>query len=164
MKIEDYALIGDLQTAALVRRDGSVDWLCLPRFDSTSCFAALLGDADYGRWLMTPAGEIRSVSRCYRPGTLALETDFQTADGDVRVVDLMPRRGRGAPQLARIVEPVLRPDYASVVPWVDPVDDGILGAAGHDAFHLSTPRNLRADHGGSVVAFDVSEGGPSGSC
>jgi GH15 family glucan-1,4-alpha-glucosidase len=97
MRIEDYGLIGDLQTAALVGRDGSVDWLCLPRFDSPSCFAALLGDERHGRWLLAPAGEVRAVSRRYRPGTLILETDFETDEGTVRVIDFMPRRGRGAP-------------------------------------------------------------------
>ena len=104
MKIEDYALIGDLQSAALVGRNGSVDWLCVPRFDSASCFSALLGDEDHGRWLVAPAGEVRATSRRYRPGTLVLETDFETAEGRVRLVDFMPRRGEGAPQLVRIVE------------------------------------------------------------
>ena len=79
MRIEDYGLIGDLQTAALVGYDGSVDWLCLPRFDSASCFAALLGDERHGRWLLAPAGEVRARSRRYRSGTLVLETDFETA-------------------------------------------------------------------------------------
>ena len=79
MRIEDYALIGDLQTSALVGRNGSVDWLCLPRFDSASCFTALLGEEKHGRWLISPAGEVRSVSRRYREGTLVLETDFETA-------------------------------------------------------------------------------------
>src|SRR6476659_7651739 len=99
MKIEDYGLIGDLQTAALVGRNGSIDWLCLPRFDSASCFAALLGDERPGRWLIAPAGDTASISRRYRPGTLILETDFETADGAARVIDFMPRRGGRAPQL-----------------------------------------------------------------
>src|SRR5438034_85904 len=90
VRIEDYALIGDLQTSALVGRDGSVDWLCLPRFDSASCFTALLGEEEHGRWLIAPAGEVRSVSRLYREGTLILETDFETADGAARVIDFMP--------------------------------------------------------------------------
>ncbi len=92
MRIEDYALIGDLQTSALVGRDGSVDWLCLPRFDSASCFTALLGEEEHGRWLIAPAGEVRSMSRRYREGTLVLETDFETADGAARVIDFMPPR------------------------------------------------------------------------
>ena len=84
MRIEDYALIGDLQTSALVGRNGSVDWLCLPRFDSASCFTALLGEEQHGRWLIAPAGEVRSVSRRYRQGTLILETDFQTGRASCR--------------------------------------------------------------------------------
>jgi GH15 family glucan-1,4-alpha-glucosidase len=96
MRIEDYALIGDLQTSALVARNGSVDWLCLPRFDSASCFTALLGEEKHGRWLIAPAGEVRSVSRRYRQGTLILETDFETAEGAARVIDFMPLRDGGA--------------------------------------------------------------------
>ena len=104
MRIEDYALIGDLETTALVGRNGSVDWLCLPRFDSASCFAAVLGDERHGHWSLAPAGEVRNTTRRYRPGTLILETDFETADGAVRVVDFMPRRADGPPRLMRIVE------------------------------------------------------------
>src|ERR671916_1831844 len=104
MLLEDYALLGDTQAAALVGRNGAVDWLCVPRFDSASCFSALLGDERHGRWLLAPAGEVRATSRRYRPGTLLLETDFETAEGAVRVIDFMPRRGSGPPQLMRIVE------------------------------------------------------------
>ena len=122
MLLEDYGLIGDLQSAALVGRNGAVDWLCLPRFDSASCFSALLGDERHGRWLLAPAGEVLPSARRYRPGTLVLETEFETADGAVRVIDFMPRRGQGPPRLMRIVEGVrgrvpmrmelsLRPDY-----------------------------------------------------
>ncbi len=89
--IEDYALIGDLHTGALVSRGGSVDWLCLPRFDSPACFAALLGDQRHGRWRIAPATATTSLTRSYRPGTLVLETEFATPDGRVRVVDFMPR-------------------------------------------------------------------------
>src|SRR6266540_4004275 len=103
MRIEDYALSGDLQTAALVGRNGSVDWLCLPRFDSASCFAALLGDESHGRWLIAPAGETRATSRRYRPGTLVLETEFETAEGRARRVD---RRRRG--DLSRAEAPICR--------------------------------------------------------
>jgi hypothetical protein len=111
MRIEDYALIGDLQTSALVGRNGSVDWLCLPHFDSASCFTALLGEEKHGRWLIAPAGEVRVVSRRYREGTLVLETDFETADGTARVIDFMPPRDGGAPQLMRIVQAARsRPD------------------------------------------------------
>lgn len=102
MRIEDYALIGDCQTAALVGRDGSIDWLCLPRFDSGACLAALLGTEENGRWLLTPAGDIRKVARRYRGDTLILETDFETDDGTVTVIDCMPPRTR-EPDLIRLV-------------------------------------------------------------
>ncbi len=169
MRIEDYGLIGDLQTAALVSREGSVDWLCMPRFDSASCFAALLGDERHGHWRLAPAGEISAVSRRYRPGTLILETDFETADGAARVIDFMPRRGGGAPQLVRIVEGLrgrvpmemslcLRPDYSASVPWLQPAPEGIGAAAGPDAFRLSTPLPLRAEDGTIVSEFPAIEG------
>src|ERR671923_311995 len=102
-KIEDYALIGDCQTAALVGKDGSVDWLCFPRFDSPACFAALLGTPEHGRWKISPSGEVQAVQRRYRNGTLILETDFRTAEGEVRLIDFMPLRTE-APDLVRIVE------------------------------------------------------------
>src|SRR5215218_2727549 len=91
-RIEDYAMVGDLQTAALVGTDGSVDWLAFPRFDSPACFAALLGTPEHGRWLLAPTGEVRRVERRYRPGTLVLETIFTTDEGEVAVVDCMPPR------------------------------------------------------------------------
>jgi GH15 family glucan-1,4-alpha-glucosidase len=91
-RIEDYALVGDCETASLVGRDGSVDWLCLPRFDSAACFAALLGTRDHGRWLLAPAGEVRAVGRRYRDGTLVLETEYETDDGAVALIDCMPPR------------------------------------------------------------------------
>jgi GH15 family glucan-1,4-alpha-glucosidase len=169
MKIEDYGLSGDLQTAALVGRTGSIDWLCLPRFDSASCFSALLGDERHGRWLIAPSGEVRAVSRRYRQGTLVLETDFETADGAVRVIDFMPRRGGGAPQLMRIVEGLrgrvpmqmelsLRPDYGSIVPLVDLAPGGMTVDAGPDAFRLSTPLSLQAQNGTVVAEFPAIEG------
>jgi GH15 family glucan-1,4-alpha-glucosidase len=169
MRIEDYGLIGDLQSAALVGRDGSIDWLCLPRFDSPSCFTALLGDARHGRWLMAPAGEVTGTARRYRPGTLVLETDFETRDGTVRVTDFMPRRGGRAPQVMRIVDGVggrvpirmelaLRPDYGAVVPWVDRVVDGVRVQSGPDAFHLSTPLELSVDREATIAEFTAVEG------
>jgi GH15 family glucan-1,4-alpha-glucosidase len=169
VRIEDYGLIGDLRTAALVGRNGSVDWLCLPRFDSPSCFTALLGDERHGRWLLAPAGEVTSTSRRYRPGTLVLETEFETADGTVQVTDFMPRRGGGAPQLVRIVdglrgrvpmrmELVLRPDYGEVVPWVDRVVDGVQLQSGPNAFHLSTPLELGVDTDATTAEFEAREG------
>ena len=92
-RIEDYGLIGDLQTVALVDRTGSIDWLCLPRFDSPACFAALLGDERAGRWLLAPRGTATCTRRRYRGDSLVLETEWETGDGTVRVVDLMPPRG-----------------------------------------------------------------------
>src|SRR5262249_43174756 len=102
LRIEDYALIGDCHTAALVGRDGSIDWLCLPRFDSGACFAALLGREEHGRWLLAPAGEVRSARRRYRDGMLVLETDFETDDGAVTLIDCMPPRTE-AQDLVRLV-------------------------------------------------------------
>src|SRR4051812_47830716 len=95
-RIEDYALIGDCETAALVSREGSIDWLCWPRFDSDACFAALLGDASHGRWLIAPAGPDVKISRRYLPDTLILETSFETPGGVVALVDFMPLRGRAS--------------------------------------------------------------------
>jgi len=169
MLLEDYALIGDMHAAALVGRTGSVDWLCLPRFDSASCFSALLGDERHGRWLLAPAGEIRSSSRRYRPGTLVLENDFETADGAVRIIDFMPRRGDGPPRLMRIVEGLrgavpmrmelsLRPDYGTILPWVELAADGVFATAGPDAFRLSTPLPLQVEEGTVGCAFVAVEG------
>jgi GH15 family glucan-1,4-alpha-glucosidase len=162
-------LIDDMQAAALVGRDGAVDWLCLPRFDSASCLSALVGDERHGRWLLAQAGEVRSRSRRYRPGTLVLESDFETADGRVRVIDFMPRRGAGQPRLMRIVEglggrvPVrmelsLRPDYGSIVPWVELAADGVIATAGPDAFRLSTRLPVEVEDGTVRAEFVVGEG------
>ncbi|MGW4580284.1 glycoside hydrolase family 15 protein [Rhodococcus aetherivorans] len=170
MRIEDYGLIGDLQSAALVSRDGAVDWLCLPRFDSPSCFAALIGDDRHGRWSLRPAGEIADVTRRYRAGTLILETDVETADGAVRIIDFMPRRGDGPPRLMRIVEGLrgrvpmrmqlsIRPDYGTITPWVEPAADGVLVIAGPDSFRLSTPVPLQLGDGNATADFVVTEGG-----
>src|SRR5574341_357699 len=104
-RIEDYAIIGDTQTAALVAKDGSIDWLCVPRFDSGAVFASLLGDVDHGRWQLAPAGGIQRVERSYRGESLVLETTFHTDDGVVRVVDCMPIRGKTV-DVVRIVEGV----------------------------------------------------------
>jgi GH15 family glucan-1,4-alpha-glucosidase len=169
MLLEDYGLIGDMQTAALVGRDGGVDWLCLPRFDSASCFSALLGDERHGRWRLAPADGVRASARRYRPGTLVLETDFETAGGAVRVVDFMPRRGEGAPRLMRIVEGLrgrvpmqmelsLRPDYGTIRPWLEPAPDGVIATAGPDAFRLSTPLPLQLEDGTVGADFEAIEG------
>src|SRR4051794_38148791 len=153
-RIEDYGLIGDLQPAAMVGRDGSIDWLCLPRFDSPACFAALLGDESNGRWLLAPAGDVRRTERRYREGTLVLETDFHTADGVLQVVDSMPIRDE-APDIVRVarclegrvsvrMELILRFDYGHIVPWVRRAADGdVTAIAGPDAVHLITGRPTR---------------------
>ena len=159
--LEDYALVGDLQTAALVSRGGSVDWLCVPRFDSGAIFAALLGDDSHGRWAIEPSGGARSVRRAYRDDTLILETEVEAEGGAYRLIDFMPPRGE-APDLVRIVEGlrgsveletelVLRFDYGSIVPWVHKVDGTLVAVAGPDAVSFSSPvelvgRNLRT-HG-----------------
>jgi GH15 family glucan-1,4-alpha-glucosidase len=169
MLLEDYGLIGDLESAALVGRNGAIDWLCLPRFDSASCFAALVGDERHGRWLLTPSGEVRATARRYRPGTLVLETEFETTDGAVRVIDFMPRRGSGPPRVMRIVEGVrgrvpmrmelcVRPDYAMIRPWVERASDGAVATAGPDAFRISTPLPLQIEDGTVSAEFVAVEG------
>jgi GH15 family glucan-1,4-alpha-glucosidase len=169
MLLEDYGLIGDQEAAALVGRTGAVDWLCLPRFDSASCFSALLGDDRHGRWLVAPAGEVHATSRRYRPGTLVLETDMETSEGAVRLIDFMPRRGEGPPRVMRIVQGLrgrvamrmelsLRPDYGSIRPWIELASDGAVATAGPDAFRLSTPLQLQIDDGAVIAEFDAVEG------
>ncbi len=146
LRIEDYAVIGDTQTAALVGRDGSIDWLCLPRFDSGACFAALLGSPAHGRWLIAPDEEVRQVRRRYVPDTLVLETEFETASGVVRLVDFMTPR-ESEPDLFRIVqgvrgavpmkmELIIRFDYGHVVPWVRQIGGRLHAIAGADALAL----------------------------
>jgi GH15 family glucan-1,4-alpha-glucosidase len=166
--IEDYALIGDCKTAALVGRDGSIDWLCWPRFDSAACFAALLGSADHGRWLIAPREASYTVQRRYRPGTLVLETEFETATGRAVVVDFMPPAD-GA-HLVRIVigrsgqvdfctEFVARFNYGATVPWVNRLDDGTLDMiAGPERLKLRTPVALRGEDLRTVGAFSVAAG------
>ncbi|MFJ7023582.1 glycoside hydrolase family 15 protein, partial [Streptomyces sp. NPDC101117] len=145
-RIDDYALIGDLQTAALVGRDGSIDWLCLPRFDSAACFAALLGDENNGHWRVAPKGATTCSSRRYAEDSLVLETVWETRTGSVKVVDFMPQRDK-APDVVRIVEGVsgtvemsavlrLRFDYGSIVPWVRRADDHRVAVAGPDSVWL----------------------------
>jgi GH15 family glucan-1,4-alpha-glucosidase len=167
-RIEDYALVGDLQTAALVGRDGSIDWLCLPRFDSGACFAGLLGGPENGHWSLVPAGEVRACRRRYRPGTLILETDYETDDGAVTLTDFMPIR-EGYPYLFRIVEGkrgtvrmrlelVIRFDYGSVVPWVQRANDGLTAIAGPDSLYLVTPVEVRGEDLTTVADFTVNAG------
>src|SRR5689334_10349693 len=166
--IEDYALLGDLHTATLVGRDGAIDWLCLPRFDSPACFAAMLGGSDAGSWGLAPAGGGRSARRRYRDDSLVLETEWDTKTGSVRVIDFMPQRGE-APDVVRIVEGVsgrvpmtmtlrLRFDYGHVVPWVRRRDDGLTAIAGPDAVWLRTPVELRGEDLSTLADFTVAPG------
>ncbi|MFI6010760.1 glycoside hydrolase family 15 protein [Streptomyces sp. NPDC051243] len=153
-RIEDYALIGDEQTAALIGRDGSVDWLCLPRFDSGACFAKLLGDKENGHWRIAPkAAKGHCTRRAYRRDTLVLDTEWETAEGTIRVTDLMPQRDR-APDLVRIVEGLdgdvtvrstlrIRFDYGSIVPWVRRSDGHRVAVAGPDSVWLRSEPEVR---------------------
>jgi GH15 family glucan-1,4-alpha-glucosidase len=168
-RIEDYALLGDLQTAALVGRHGSVDWLPFPRFDSSSCFGALLGSSEHGRWLLAPSGANHATSWCYREDTLILETEWQTPTGKVRVIDFMPPR-ETSPDIVRIVEGiegsvqmrtelVIRFDYGSVVPWVRRLDDAtIIAVAGPDGLALRTPIDLEPEGMTHTAEFTVRAG------
>jgi GH15 family glucan-1,4-alpha-glucosidase len=167
-RIEDYALLSDLQTAALVGRDGSIDWCCFPRFDSGACFAALLGGPEHGRWRIAPAAEATSVLRRYRPETLVLETIHETDDGVVSVTDFMPPRN-DVPDIVRIVEGregtvtvrselVLRFDYGRIVPWVQRVDGAQLAVAGPDAVCFRTPVETRGENMTTVAEFAVTPG------
>ena len=167
-RIEDYALLGDLQTAALVSTTGSVDWLCLPRFDSPACFAALLDDEDAGHWTLAPAGAGACSRRQYVDDTLVLQTEWDTQDGSVRVTDFMPPRGQ-APDLVRIVEGLsgsvqmhgelrLRFDYGRVRPWVHHDGDQMVAVAGPDAVRLRTPAPTRGHEWTTVSDFTVRAG------
>ncbi len=162
-RIEDYALIGDLQTAALVDRHGSIDWCCFPRFDSGACFAALLGAPEHGRWLLAPTAPVRRAVRRYRHDTLILESVHETDEGAVRLIELMPPRGR-APDIVRIVEGlsgsvsmttelIIRFDHGQIVPWVRRIDDSLVAIAGPDALvpaHPRDPARPGHDDGGAV--------------
>ncbi len=167
-RIEDYALIGDCHTAALVSLDGSIDWLCFPRFDSGACFAALLGTPDNGRWRIAPVGDVTRRSRRYVGDTLVLETTFETASGAVTVTDCMPVR-TGEPDLVRLVrgtrgtvrmrtEFVVRFDYGSITPWVQRDTHGVRAIGGPDAIGLHTPVRLHGEGWTTVGEFDVREG------
>ncbi|HVH56480.1 MAG TPA: glycoside hydrolase family 15 protein [Vicinamibacterales bacterium] len=167
-RIEDYALIGDTQTGALISKDGSIDWLCLPRFDAGACFAALLGTRDHGRWRIAPAGDVQQVTRRYRGPTLILETEFTTASGVARLTDFMPPRGV-EPDLVRIVEGVrgevemdvdlvARFDYGSVVPWVRRIEGDWTAIGGPDSLSLRTPVDLRGVDLATQGRFTVRKG------
>jgi GH15 family glucan-1,4-alpha-glucosidase len=164
MQIEDYGVIGDTQTAALVGRDGSIDWLCLPRFDSGACFAALLGDRSNGRWRLAPKAPAR-VERRYLPGTLVLETTFHTEDGGVRITDCMPIR-TDVPDLVRVVEGLygsvememdltVRPDYGAAIPWVRRIDGALSFVSGPDAMELRTDVPTRGENLSTTASFRV---------
>jgi GH15 family glucan-1,4-alpha-glucosidase len=173
--IEDYAIIGDMQSAALISRDGSVDWLCVPRFDSPACLAALLGDASNGEWRISPTAadgppsRRGQVSRRYEDNTLILETEWQTVGGTVRVIDFMPPRTDEAPVLVRIVQGVagavemecvwrLRFGYGKVLPWVRRIDHAIVAVAGPDSVWLRTPVRLAGHDLAHEATFTVRAG------
>jgi len=166
--IEDYALIGDMQSAALIGRDGSVDWLCLPRFDSPACFASLLGNESHGLWRIAPAGQAE-VSRCYQGETLILETTWRTATGSARVIDFMPPRDSAPPVLIRLVEGVegsvdmecvlrIRFGYGQIVPWVRRLETQIAAIAGPDSLWLTTPVALAGRDLAHTATFTVTGG------
>jgi GH15 family glucan-1,4-alpha-glucosidase len=168
-RIEDYALIGDCETAALVGRNGSIDWLCWPRFDSPACFAALLGSSQHGRWILRPAADDATSTRAYRDHSLVLETHFETSRGAVTLTDFMPPRGENS-DVVRLVrgdsgrvrmtmELVLRFDYGSVIPWVSRLADGTWRAiAGPDMAVLHTPVRMKGKDFTTVADFEVAEG------
>jgi len=167
--VEDYGLIGDCETAALVSKDGSIDWLCWPRFDSGACFAALLGETNNGRWRIAPADNNLRITRRYRPNTLILETSFVTVDGEVMLIDFLPLRARTS-HLVRLVvgkrgtipmstELIIRLDYGASVPWVRRTDDGdLLAISGPNMLVLRTPVKLRGERLTTVGEFTVSAG------
>ncbi|MBR1230594.1 glycoside hydrolase family 15 protein [Bradyrhizobium sp. AUGA SZCCT0182] len=169
-RIEDYGLIGDCETAALVGRDGSIDWLCWPAFDSDACFAALLGTHKHGRWLIAPAEEITNTSRRYRGNTLILETRFETANGVIDLIDFMPPRGnasdvvrlvRGVSGRVRLrMQLVIRFGFGIDIPWVRKTDDGsgLLAICGPDMTVLRTPVATRGEDLTTVAEFEVGEG------
>jgi GH15 family glucan-1,4-alpha-glucosidase len=168
LPIEDYALIGDCQGAALVGRDGSIDWLCMPRFDSDACFAALLGDDDNGFWRIAPAAPVRSARRWYREGTLTVETELVTDDGVIVLIDFMAI-GDPLGDVVRIVcgtagtvamrmELVIRSGYGLSVPWVRRTDAGLEAIAGPDRFRLTTPVAPRGEGLRTVADFSVRAG------
>jgi GH15 family glucan-1,4-alpha-glucosidase len=167
-RIEQYAMIGDTQTAALIGDDGSVDWMCAPRFDSGACFAALLGDENHGRWLIAPAAGGRATRRQYRDHTLVLETEFETPEGAVRIIDFMPIRDQTV-DVVRIVEGLrghvpmqmhltIRFDYGQTIPWVRNIGGALVAVAGPDALVLRAPVETRGVGHSTVAEFTVRAG------
>jgi len=174
-RIEDYAIVGGLRSAALISRDGSADWLCAPRFDSAACFAALLGDERHGHWLIAPTAsrvpgeQLFESARRYQGDTLILETEWRTVGGVVRVIDFMPPRCGDAPVLVRIVEGVsgavemecvlrLRFEYGRVLPWMRKIDGAVVGVAGPDSVWLRTPVKLTGREMAHRASFVVRPG------
>src|ERR1700716_258812 len=166
-KIEDYGFLSDTQTGALVSREGCVDWLCLPRFDSAACFASLIGEKKKGHWLFTPAEEIDKLRRRYRGDTLIIETEIETKSGAVRLIDFMPPRGEN-PDIVRIIEGlrgevpmqmelIIRFEYGLIIPWVRKAHDGLEAIAGPDALILRTPIETRGKDMTTVAEFTVKE-------
>ncbi|HYR28721.1 MAG TPA: glycoside hydrolase family 15 protein [Thermoanaerobaculia bacterium] len=167
-RIEDYAIIGDLQTCALVGRDGSIDWLCVPRFDSPACFAALLGTRDNGAWTIAPAAPVLATRRRYRGDSLILETEFECETGRVRLIDFMPIRTNEI-DVCRIVEGIegavamrmeleIRFDYGSIVPWVRSTERGIRAIAGRDRLHCRSEVPMHGREFTTLAEFTVAAG------
>ena len=167
-RIEDYAIIGNTQTVALVDRSGSVDWWCVPRIDSGAAFAALLGTEANGRWLLAPQGEITAVTRRYEPDTLVLETLFQTPTGTVALIDFMPPEHDNS-VIHRIVEGrdgsvemtmelIVRFDYGSITPWVRTTGEGLIMVAGQDGLRFHSPVPLQGTDHTTVASFEVRAG------
>jgi len=167
-RIEDYGMIGDCHTAALVSREGSIDWLCLPSFDSAACFAALLGTNEHGYWLITPDCPIKQINRRYREDTLILETTFETEAGTVTLVDCMTPTTETHDVLRQVVGQsgkvpmkmslAIRFDYGSIIPWVRRTDDGIIAIAGPDTLRLRTQVELCGENFHTTSKFTVSAG------
>jgi GH15 family glucan-1,4-alpha-glucosidase len=167
-KIEDYAFLSDTQTGALVSREGCIDWLCFPRFDSPACFASLLGEKKNGCWLFTPVEDIKKLSRRYRGDTLIVETKIETESGAVRLIDFMPPRGKN-PDLVRIIEGlrgevqmkmelIIRFEYGSIIPWVRKAHDGLEAIAGPDGLILRTPVETQGKDLTTIAEFTVKKG------
>jgi GH15 family glucan-1,4-alpha-glucosidase len=166
-RIEDYAIIGDTKTVALVDKTGSIDWWCVPRVDSGACFAALLGGPEHGRWLLRPKGEVTACRRRYIPETLVLETEYETPTGTAFVTDFMSP-GEDQSTVFRLVEGrsgtvememelIVRFDYGSVAPWVQATGDGLTMVAGSDALRFHSPVRLEGHDLATTAAFTVGE-------
>src|SRR5215469_9757940 len=166
--IEDYAMLSDLQTAALVHREGSIDWCCFPRFDAEACFARLLGNPEHGRWLVAPEADARGTRR-YRGASLVLETEWETVEGACRVIDFMPPSGGESPRIVRIIEGlsghvavrselVIRFGYGRTAPTMSRVGDTLVASAPQGALCLRTPAATCGDHQRTVSSFGVGGG------